>query len=784
MKNSITIFFLFLTFLSFGQIDSLILIHDELNSGDIINREILQGQEQVISASRSLKSLKDLPFTIHVISKEEIRKYGYTTLVDVIKMLPGIKISQPGSALEGETFLMRGLFGNAHTKILLNGNPIKPSVVNGMPIGAQIPIRQAERIEVIYGPAAALYGADASAGVINIILEETERPVYTTANLSIGSRGFTNLDLSFGGKLYKDKNTVRYSIFGSFTIFNDHKIYSDTTIYDVDSYTPGFVSPNNIPNFVGDSDGVVFSNMPHLSRMIGGNLSWRALKFSSELMYRRDHSSLGLNPAAVAYANPLNFTGERIWNNNLSIGKAKKRFSYQVKLSYLQYLMDNQSSQTHVKNIQASDLEFASFNQAFENGMLDLIKFDSLNTSHYNRYFDGTRFSYAESHDFALDLVFNFSPIKNIEITTGGILQLNSGNPLTRFSKVPFDQTFFNNDNTPSDRTLVPFRKAEVFGGGISSFLQFYWTTKRFSLVSGLQYYFTDQSNSASGSFLTNRETINITSFNPRVAFIFNLNKNLSLRGFYGKAIRVPPGFYFASNYQVNFDNNQGPLQRVVFALEPERTTTYELGTRWIPEKNTRADIVLFYSKTNNLISFDIFPDTISNLTNPRSIQGYRNSRFSSLELFGIQADFNIKNIIPALKMDLSMNATAQFAAENIPGTGSLEGIREYPNFIGKARIIIRPSENLTFTFDNIYMTSSFNRLKNIDNRANLPAAYTLDIIGNYRLSRNFTGFFRFNNFFNNNTYAGINATGTKDDLLYNPQEGRTFRLGITYSIN
>ena len=211
MKNYITILFLFFTFLSFGQVDSLILLHDELGPDDIIKNESVQGQEQVITVSRSLKSLKDLPFTIHVISKEEIRKYGYTTLVDVIKMLPGIKVSQPGSAIEGETFMMRGLFGNAHAKILLNGNPIRPSIVSGMPIGAQIPIRQAERIEVIYGPAAALYGADASAGVINIILEETERPIYTTANLSLGSRGFSNLDLSFGGKLYKDKNTVRFA---------------------------------------------------------------------------------------------------------------------------------------------------------------------------------------------------------------------------------------------------------------------------------------------------------------------------------------------------------------------------------------------------------------------------------------------------------------------------------------------------------------------------------------------------------------------------------------------
>ena len=70
---------------------------------------------------------------------------GYLTLTDVLKRLPGIRVSQPGSALEGETFLMRGLLGNAYAKILINDLPIKPFLVSGMPIGAQLPIREAYR---------------------------------------------------------------------------------------------------------------------------------------------------------------------------------------------------------------------------------------------------------------------------------------------------------------------------------------------------------------------------------------------------------------------------------------------------------------------------------------------------------------------------------------------------------------------------------------------------------------------------------------------------------------
>ncbi|CAG0906722.1 unnamed protein product, partial [Cyprideis torosa] len=129
---------------------------------------------------------------------EEIREQGYYTLVDAIKHLSGIRVSQPGSGMDGETFLQRGLYGNTYTKILINGTPIRPSAVGAMPIGSQLPIRQAERIEVIYGPAATLYGPDAAAGVINIILKDSEYPTFAQADVEVGDDKLTRVSALFG----------------------------------------------------------------------------------------------------------------------------------------------------------------------------------------------------------------------------------------------------------------------------------------------------------------------------------------------------------------------------------------------------------------------------------------------------------------------------------------------------------------------------------------------------------------------------------------------------------
>ena len=85
------------------------------------------GRTQIRSASRNLKYLKDLPVTIHVVPRDDILENGYTTLVDVLKDVPGVKVSQPGSAIDGETFLMNGLYGNYYCKILINDLPVSPS---------------------------------------------------------------------------------------------------------------------------------------------------------------------------------------------------------------------------------------------------------------------------------------------------------------------------------------------------------------------------------------------------------------------------------------------------------------------------------------------------------------------------------------------------------------------------------------------------------------------------------------------------------------------------------
>ncbi len=280
MKFHLLLFLLCFALPVFSQNDSsLLLVPERLTEKDVLTRNYDKQKTKAVSATRSLEDVDQLPFTMWVVTSEDILRNGFVTLGDVLRAAPGIRVSQPGNATEGETFLMRGLSGNQYVKILINDVPVKPSIALGMSIGAQIPIRQAERIEVLYGPAAAIYGNEACAGVVNIILKETERPIFTQADLAFGNNGYNSLDLMLGGKLGKDTNVFRFSLYGSSTIRERTDIYYDRDRFNTNHYLPFGLDTSlylNNRNFRSEQPGDSLPEtaaIPHESRLLGINLN-------------------------------------------------------------------------------------------------------------------------------------------------------------------------------------------------------------------------------------------------------------------------------------------------------------------------------------------------------------------------------------------------------------------------------------------------------------------------------------------------------------------------------
>jgi len=132
----------------------------------------------VVTASGFEQKITDAPASISVITREELAKRPYMTLLDAVRDLEGVDVGETRDKTGQGTISMRGM-GSDYTLILVNGRrqnnhgDIYPNNFGGNQFNHIPPLDAIERIEVIRGPMSTLYGADAMGGVIDIITKRT-----------------------------------------------------------------------------------------------------------------------------------------------------------------------------------------------------------------------------------------------------------------------------------------------------------------------------------------------------------------------------------------------------------------------------------------------------------------------------------------------------------------------------------------------------------------------------------------------------------------------------------
>ncbi len=132
-------------------------------------REVFE--EEVVSASRFAESPLDAPNSTHIITRQDIRLTGITNISELLRRVAGVEVM---THTPGQTDVsIRGLNRRQSNKVLflVDGRSVRLDFlaapwVQMLPFG----VEDIERIEVIRGPAAAVYGADAFSGIVNIIL--------------------------------------------------------------------------------------------------------------------------------------------------------------------------------------------------------------------------------------------------------------------------------------------------------------------------------------------------------------------------------------------------------------------------------------------------------------------------------------------------------------------------------------------------------------------------------------------------------------------------------------
>lgn len=166
---------------------------------DIFDLDLEQLQQiKVNSASKTSQSLNLTPAKMIVVTKEQIEQRGYRSLDELLNDLPAIQILNHADSGIMNQIGIRGIMGNNYFKILQDGIEINQTDGEIMSTSMQYPLFGIERVEILYGAASVVYGADAMSGVINLISSQKEGG---QAGVWAGERGYKYIYATQGLKV-------------------------------------------------------------------------------------------------------------------------------------------------------------------------------------------------------------------------------------------------------------------------------------------------------------------------------------------------------------------------------------------------------------------------------------------------------------------------------------------------------------------------------------------------------------------------------------------------------
>lgn len=156
------------------------------------------GPEVLVTATRTPQAGADVLADHTVISSEDILRSGAASVIDLLQKQRGIEVVRNGGPGTASSVLIRG--ANANQSIVLVDGVRIGSSTTGAANWAALPLANIERIEIVYGPLATLYGADAIGGVVQIFTRQGTGAPLVTASVSAGAEQARHADASVSGK--------------------------------------------------------------------------------------------------------------------------------------------------------------------------------------------------------------------------------------------------------------------------------------------------------------------------------------------------------------------------------------------------------------------------------------------------------------------------------------------------------------------------------------------------------------------------------------------------------
>ena len=505
------------------------------------------GDEEMLSlATGSKQPIWKAPSVATVITADQIKAIGATDLDEILETVPGIHVAR-SPITYAPIYTIRGIYSayNSQVLFLLNGIPITNLYAgNRNQVWGGMPVQSIARIEVIRGPGSAIYGADAFAGVINIVTKTKDDIHGTELGTRAGSfdtySGWALHGQTWGGVDVAAMVDVQNTNGQKQTITADAQTYFDSIYGTHASLAPG---PVNLQNQALDA------------RLDLSKDSWR---FRGGLQHR---AGIGDGAGVAQALDPSGRFGSDRWNADLTYHNPEFSDHWDVtaQLSYFN------TSQVVERNVLLYPP--GAFNGTFPDGVIGNPElFERHARANLSGFYSGF-----DNHTVRIGTGINYMSVYDVQETKNYYFKPGVTTP------VPLNTGLTNVSNDRETVFLSPGSREDYF-----VFLQDEWKfAKDWELTTGLRNdYFSDFGN----------------TINPRLALIWETRHNLTTKLMYGRAFRAPSW--------AEMCGAANPVGIGNPSLKPETINTLELAFDYHPFDKVRVGLNLFNYWWDQIIQF------------------------------------------------------------------------------------------------------------------------------------------------------------------------------------
>ncbi|HTF28657.1 MAG TPA: TonB-dependent receptor, partial [Flavitalea sp.] len=518
----------------------------------------------IVSASKTQMEAGQAPATSYVVTETQIRLRGYRSLLDVLMDAPDFKIDDKAYSTSRNIITMRGISGQEKFIVMLDGVRISSPTNEALSIMENYPVNLARQIEIVYGPASALYGADAFSGIINIISKKAEyASTRIEASYSAGDRGLQNGNIFASKKIAKDVVlTVSGQYFYDKGVMMNKQFKSDS-LWDMTSHQTGTFNTLYGPMTPQKAVHGEYS-APLIAYNIYAGLSTGDFEFSFFKNHAQNSSAIENNPSNAVYNKDV-FIGRGVSVFNARHSKTVGKVSFVTTLTSNQYQEDPRTSYRNMYTGMepAYKYGYGSMLQAEEQVEWRLSKSTDLVGGIVYQSF----FSLPESADLE-------NPVQDSRAIEGILLNTPAYYRPEGLDAKVYALKYFN-------------------AGGYLQVQQ--KLANRATITAGARF----DKNSRFGS-----------TFNPRAGLVWNPSPTTTVKVMAGAAYLAPSpessyGYYgtfttldSGRTYQANFFHLPNPK------LKPMISNNIELSFRRYIGKNFSATMLGYYTRVTNLLDY------------------------------------------------------------------------------------------------------------------------------------------------------------------------------------